>query len=34
MSDDHLENSVRATTASLEPYNDALVSQKQGQISY
>ena len=34
MSDEHLENSVRATTASLKPYNDALVSQKQGQMSH
>ena len=32
-SDKHLENSLRIATTAIEPDTDALVSQKQGQIS-
>ena len=33
-SDKHLENSLRIATTAIEPDTDALVSQKQGQISH
>jgi len=34
ISDEHIENSLRISTTAIKPKTDALVSQKQGQISH